>query len=169
MTGQEKHTRLTLDEMIRRSEQVKEAKSKNKTKELYVESLGGTITITKPTRNQVNDAMNMDAYSGESDAYLVYECVTEPPLKNKQLQQAYGCQDPLDILDKIFEPGEVVNISKAALSFAGFELIHYYVQRGFDWDRIAGATGNEKAFLRASMIKAYEEEAEKIKAITGGG
>ena len=34
MTGQEKHTRLTLDEMIRRSEQVKEAKSKNKTKEL---------------------------------------------------------------------------------------------------------------------------------------
>ena len=49
MTGQEKHTRLTLDEMIRRSEQVKEAKSKNKTKELYVESLGGTITITKPT------------------------------------------------------------------------------------------------------------------------
>ena len=88
MTGQEKHTRLTLDEMIRRSEQVKEAKNKNKTKELYVESLDGTITITKPTRNQVNDAMNMDAYSGESDAYLVYECVTEPPLKNKQLQQA---------------------------------------------------------------------------------
>ena len=34
MTGQEKHTRLTLDEMIRRSEQVKEAKNKNKTKEL---------------------------------------------------------------------------------------------------------------------------------------
>ena len=114
MTGQEKHTRLTLDEMIRRSEQVKEAKNKNKTKELYVESLDGTITITKPTRNQVNDAMNMDASSGESDAYLVYECVTEPPLKNKQLQQAYGCQDPLDILDKIFEPGEVLNISKAA-------------------------------------------------------
>lgn len=28
--------------------------------------------------------------------------------------------DPLDILDKIFEPGEVVNISKAALSFAGY-------------------------------------------------
>ena len=112
MTGQEKHTRLTLDEMIRRSEQVKEAKNKNKTKELYVESLDGTITITKP--------MNMDAYSGESDAYLVYECVTEPPLKNKQLQQAYGCQEPLDILDKIFEPGEVVNISKAALSFAGY-------------------------------------------------
>ena len=68
MTGQEKHTRLTLDEMIRRSEQVKEAKNKNKTKELYVESLDGTITITKPTRNQVNDAMNMDASSGESDA-----------------------------------------------------------------------------------------------------
>ena len=110
MTGREKHTRLTLDEMIRRSEQVKEAKSKNKTKELYVESLDGTITITKPTRNQVNDAMNMDATllqaNGIAYSGVYGKRVTEPPLKNKQLQQAYGCQDPLDILDKIFEPGE---------------------------------------------------------------
>ena len=36
MTGQEKHTRLTLDEMVRRAEQVKESKNQNKTKELYV-------------------------------------------------------------------------------------------------------------------------------------
>ena len=43
------------------------------------------------------------------------------------------------------------------------------MQRGFDWDKIAGATRTKKAFLGASMIKAYEEEAEKIKAMTGGG
>ena len=54
------------------------------------------------------------------DAELCNKDGKKPPLKNKQLQQAYACQDPLDILDKIFEPGEVVNISKAALSFAGY-------------------------------------------------
>lgn len=43
------------------------------------------------------------------------------------------------------------------------------MQRGFDWDKIAGATGNEKAFLKASMVKACEEEAEKMKIMLGGG
>lgn len=79
MTGQEKITKLTLDEMIRRAEQVKEAKSKNNTKELYIESLDGTIVLSKPTRSQVADALDMG--SSESDAYLIYECVKEPSLK----------------------------------------------------------------------------------------
>lgn len=48
------------------------------------------------------------------------------------------------------------------------QLIHYYVQRGFDWDRIAGASSAEKQFLQASMILAYEEEAAKYKALFGG-
>ena len=39
MTGQEKHTRLTLDEMIRRSEQVKEAKNKNKQRNCTLKAL----------------------------------------------------------------------------------------------------------------------------------
>ena len=60
MTGQEKHTRLTLDEMIRRSEQVKEAKNKNKTKELYVESLDGTITITNKQDKPRNGTRKKD-------------------------------------------------------------------------------------------------------------
>lgn len=46
-------------------------------------------------------------------------------------------------------------------------LIHYYVQRGFDWDKIAGASFREKEFLQASMKLAYEEEAEKYEAIFG--
>ena len=60
MTGQEKYTRLTLDEMVRRAEQIKEAKNKNKTKEMYVSRLDGTIVISKPTRNQVSDVRNFD-------------------------------------------------------------------------------------------------------------
>ena len=46
-------------------------------------------------------------------------------------------------------------------------MIHHYVQRGFDWQKIAGADGNEKEFLEASMQLYYEEEAGKLKRLFG--
>ena len=49
------------------------------------------------------------------------------------------------------------------------QLIHYYVQRGFDWDKLAGLSLSEKVFLKASMELAIEEETEKYRAILGGG
>ena len=49
------------------------------------------------------------------------------------------------------------------------QLIHYYVQRGFDWDRLATLSSSEKIFLKASMELAIEEETEKYKAILSGG
>ena len=48
------------------------------------------------------------------------------------------------------------------------QLVHYYVQKGFDWDKIASASATEKVFLRASMEKAFEEEEDKYKALFGG-
>lgn len=36
-------------------------------------------------------------------------------------------------------------------------MIHHYVQRGHDWDRIASASYNTKIFLMASMELAIEE------------
>lgn len=49
------------------------------------------------------------------------------------------------------------------------QLIHYYVQKGFDWDKLAGLSLSEKIFLKASMMLAMEQEAEKYKAMLGGG
>lgn len=49
------------------------------------------------------------------------------------------------------------------------QLIHYYLQKGFDWDRLAGLSLSEKIFLKASMELAVEEEEEKYKAVLGGG
>lgn len=118
MTEQEKYTRLTLDEMMKRAEQVKEAKTKNATKELYVERLGGTIVIKKPSRNLIADTQSVE--TSEADAFLVYECVSEPPLKSKELQKTFGCNEPDEIVDKIFEPGEVTTIAKECLLLAGY-------------------------------------------------
>lgn len=49
------------------------------------------------------------------------------------------------------------------------QLIHYYVQRGFDWDRLVALSVSEKVFLKASMELAIKEETEKYKALLGGG
>ena len=49
------------------------------------------------------------------------------------------------------------------------QLIHYYLQKGFDWDRLAGLSLSEKIFLKASMELAVEEEEEKYTAVLGGG
>nr|DAH06902.1 MAG TPA: hypothetical protein [Caudoviricetes sp.] len=49
------------------------------------------------------------------------------------------------------------------------QLIHYYIQKGFDWDRLARLTLSERVFLKASMELEIEQEADKYKAILGGG
>lgn len=48
------------------------------------------------------------------------------------------------------------------------QLIHYYLQKGFDWDRLVNLSTSEKIFLQASMELAIEQEVEKYKAILGG-
>ena len=47
------------------------------------------------------------------------------------------------------------------------QLVHYYLQRGFDPDRIAGLSASEKAFVRASMELVIEEEVKRYKALFG--
>lgn len=61
------------------------------------------------------------------------------------------------------------NGKKLIKSDAELELLHYYVQKGFDWDKIITASVREKMFLQASMVLAIENEAEKYNALFGDG
>ena len=57
---------------------------------------------------------------------------------------------------------------RRALKAGGeLELIHYYLQKGFDWDRLSALSSSEKLFLRASMELELDREAEKYKALFG--
>lgn len=112
----DKNTKITLQELIRRKEQMLEAKRIPKTANLYIKSLGGTITIESPTASLAKDAQEMD----NGDAYMVYSCVTEPCLKSRELQEAFGCIDPMEIVDKIFDPGEIPQIAIECLKLAGY-------------------------------------------------
>lgn len=108
--------KVTIKDLIAKAEQSKE--DKKELRQLYITSLDGTITIMKPDRALVYESMDMDEEDG--DRYLVYNCVVEPNLKDKDLQNTYKTVSPLDIVDKIFDPGEVASISKEIVRLAGY-------------------------------------------------
>ena len=96
-----KQTKITLQELLRRKEQMLESKKIPKTRELYINS---------------KDAQEME----NGDAYLVYQCVTEPCLKSRELQESFGCVEPMEIVEKIFDPGEIPQISVECLRLSGY-------------------------------------------------
>ena len=112
----DRNTKITLQELIRRKEQMLESKRKPKTATLFIKSLGGTITIESPSAALARDAQDMD----NGDAYMVYSCVTEPCLKSRELQNAFECVDPMEIVDKVFDPGEIPQIAMECLKLAGY-------------------------------------------------
>jgi hypothetical protein len=115
--SKDKMNKVTLKDLIARAEQSKA--DKKELRQLYVTSLDGTITIIKPDRAMVLEAMDM-GNEEDGDRYLVYNCVVDPNLKDKDLQNAYKTVSPLDIVDKIFDPGEVASISKEIVRLAGY-------------------------------------------------
>ena len=114
-----KNTKLTLDELIRRKVQIQEAKKQRKTQDLYIDSLGGTITITEPTKEILIDVTNMDKDTYSINKYVVYNCVTEPNLKSQELQDTYECAEPYDIVDKLFSYGEVMQLGSYLNQLSG--------------------------------------------------
>jgi len=116
----DKKTKITLDMLMKRKEQATAAKRKPKTKDLYIESLDGVITIKEPDRGILSDS---SAAEDEMlvDRYLIYQCVVSPNLHDPDLIAAYGCKgEPDAIVDEIIAIGEQKNIALECLSLAGF-------------------------------------------------
>ncbi len=57
---------------------------------------------------------------GEMDKYLIYECTVEANLKDKTLTNAFECREPMDIVNKLFLPGEIFALSKQIMLNAGY-------------------------------------------------
>lgn len=113
-----KNTKLTLAELLRRKEQMLESKKVKKTQDLYIKSIDATITIEEPTGALCRDANDMEP--GEGDKYLCYECIIEPNLKSKDIQDAFDCVVPMDVVDIIFAPGEIPQIAIECMKLAGY-------------------------------------------------
>lgn len=112
--------KLTIKDLLARKDQLK--KKKQSTETLYIESLQGEITIQEPTRELCLESLEM-AEGGDSnraDAYMAYNCIVEPNLKDKELQKEFGCVEPTEIVDILFKPGEIAAISGYCLQLAGY-------------------------------------------------
>ena len=113
--------KLTLTDLMKNKEQyqVKD----DVTEELYIPRLDASITIRKPERSLCIEGFQMvndKDQSGKADPFMVYNVVIEPNLKDSKLQKEFGCVEPTDIVEKIFEAGEIAQIAKAGLDLAGY-------------------------------------------------
>lgn len=118
----DKATKLTLDELIRRKEQILADKRRAETAEVYVKSLNGSVIIKAPSNEVLADISGMS--NEDVNKYVVYECVISPRLKNTELHEAFECAAPMDIVDKLFLPGEAAKIAQKCIDLAGFDDEH---------------------------------------------
>lgn len=106
--------KLTIKELMTMKEQLKGKKSRKVS--IEVAELG-VVEARVPDMTDIADSKQHD----DPDVYLVYSCITEPNLKDQELQGAYGVSDPTDIVGEIFEPGQINGIAEILIGEAGFK------------------------------------------------
>lgn len=114
--------RLTLTDLMKEKEkyQVKD----DVTEVVFVERLGVEVVLRKPEKSLCVDTMKMgkdENNDTDADEYMVYNTMVEPNLKDDELQKLYGCTLPTNIVAKIFDPGEIAQLSDVAFELAGYK------------------------------------------------
>lgn len=112
--------KLTVKELIKQKEILKQKKDKQA--DIYVQSIDREITVKCPTNSVILEAASFGEQDPtKADKYLIMECTIVPNLRDRELQEAYECVDPTDIVDHIFEPGEIPNIAMEIMALAGYK------------------------------------------------
>ncbi|ABR48576.1 hypothetical protein Amet_2422 [Alkaliphilus metalliredigens QYMF] len=115
--------KLTLNDLMQQREKYE---VKQDTKEEVLLRRGDdqvTITIKKPTRSLCLECITLSQDENrqeQADINMVYNIVVEPNLKDTNLHKAYGCIEPIEIVEKIFETGEIAQISGYGMELAGY-------------------------------------------------
>ncbi len=109
---------VTLKELIEKK--LNKDNKKNATKEIYIESLGGSITFNNPTdsmRVEYSENTKSESYVDMIDAMvkLIYDCC--PTLHSKELQESCEIDYPYDIVKAIFEISEITEIGVKLMNF----------------------------------------------------
>lgn len=108
---------ITIEQLLKNKEIIKE-KTGEKTATLKIKSFGElfgeeeiTIKSLEPEKLQeLTLQANNNTY--KLNILVVYNSVTSPNLKDKALQEGFGCKtNPLGIIDQLFTPIEVNKIS----------------------------------------------------------
>lgn len=86
---------------------------------VFVPSLGGELTFEAPDREAIIDLLDgaTDVATGGGmkamyDAFKKTMYMLCDTLRDPELHEAYGVKDPLEIVDKLFEPQEVISMGE---------------------------------------------------------
>lgn len=104
---------VSIQDLIKQKEQIEAKKQET----FDITTSVGTMTVKKMSKSLMADIIDM---SDGGDEYCILNSVVAPDLKDATLQQAYGCAEPTDIVDKLFDAGEVPAIAKAIASLSGY-------------------------------------------------
>ncbi len=120
--GKEKMKRITKEALLARAEAAKE--SKPQYRDYESELLGATLTVKRLPSVRICEIMDMQdddsmKSSMELNTQIIYESI--PLLQDKELQDAYGCIEPYEIVTKVLEDnmGEMERLCKFIMSMYG--------------------------------------------------
>lgn len=118
--NQKRDVKLTLSALIAKKAD-KEA-ARNRSEDMYIESLGGCITIDVPIRSILYKAIDMTGDTTESQVYanmfIIYNAVSL--FRNPELLEAYDIKDNVEIVDRLLTIAEIREVAERVLELAGF-------------------------------------------------
>lgn len=106
---------ISIKDLIAKKDEIK----KNKQAQYDLETSIGTVTVKQATQGLIAEALDLSDRK-EADKYIVYNSIAAPDLKDKTLLDAYGCVEPLDIVNALFKSGEVGSISRKICEVSGY-------------------------------------------------
>lgn len=114
--------KLTIEDLLAQKD-----RQEVKTKTVHLDGLGGELEVRRIPLDKFTDYMERtqkgDAKTKLETQYeMIYDCCTI--LHNEQLQEAYECKDPLDIVPRVLRENIMdMNALVAAISaFYGVDL-----------------------------------------------
>ena len=110
--------KVTLKELIEK--QLERDNKKTATKDIYIESLGGSITFNNPSdaaRIEYSEKVKSESYVDMVDGMvkLIYDCC--PMLHSKELQESIEVDYPYDTVRSIFDVTEITDIGVKLINF----------------------------------------------------
>lgn len=120
MANKEHDVKLTLSALIAKKAD-KEA-ARNRSKDIYIDSLEGTITVKAPKRSIFYKSFDMSGDTVESQMYanmfLIYNAISL--FQNQELLDAYEIIDNVEIVDRLLTPAEIKVVAEEILALGGF-------------------------------------------------
>lgn len=117
-TTENKGIKVSLKQLIEKK--LEKDGRKTATKDIYIESLGGSITFNNPSdaaRIEYSEKVKSESYVDMVDGMvkLIYDCC--PMLHSKELQESIEVDYPYDTVRAIFDITEITDLGVKLINF----------------------------------------------------